>query len=230
MDILSLIFASLKQKIALSFMLNLATISPVSLPILPEYKRYPTDAELQQSTIKFNQWIKRLESDRRLASFIDDTRTTSEKHTLESFANLWSLIDPASAPFLGKWVRSEEEMAIYPSTNKAQVCLVFFYMTQRGYTYEFDLGTISNGKMYMPNSSNNVFFFKQGRFLGWLSNGILPHEFQPLGEFPYHSPRPLQGIKDLLSSSSVGAKKRSEITQKFKAAGCTDSLPQDGRH
>jgi hypothetical protein len=219
MDILFLMIA-LKSEAVLCFVANLATFSPISIPT--KNKCYPTDAEFQRLTEKFDQWVKNLEKDRRLASFIKDTRKSSEKQILEAFVRHQSSIDSTSAPFLGIWGRSEEEMAVYPSTKKAQVCLIFLFMAKGGYTYEFELGIISNNKVYLPDSSNSVFFFKQDRFLGWVSNSRLPHEFQPLGEFPYHSPRPLKDVNDFLGNWDVGARERSEILQKYAAAGCTN--------
>jgi hypothetical protein len=167
-------------------------------------QRYPTDAELKAFYIEFAQSIKKN------ANNLFDRRTSAEKEAIQSFVKSWSAITPESAPFLGSWRVDESVISIYPSTTRNRVCIFRVYIN-RGVS--FYLGNVSKKKIY---TNRYTVIFKAGRYLG---------EYDKLENiYIHHSPTPLK-IPETYSRIPFGNPQRDDMLPQFRAAGCTNALP-----
>jgi hypothetical protein len=170
-------------------------------------QRYPTDVEWKSFYIEFTQSI------RKAANNMVDTRSSAEKKSIQSFVKAWSVVEPESAPFLGHWIISLDnyysQMIVYPSKTKNRVCIIQITL---GRGQRFWLGYGSKGKIYNDEFPYNI-LLRQGRYLGEYQN-----------PFPYHSPKPLKHPEEVLPRM-VDVISTQNILQKYRDAGCTNSLP-----
>jgi hypothetical protein len=200
---------SFKTATLLLIAFGITQLSLNSKALAQNSRRYPTDVEWKSFYIKFAQSIRKYANNR------VDIRSSAEKKSIQSFVKAWSVVEPESAPFLGHWVISIDsldsysKMLVYPSKTKNRVCIIRI-IAGRGNT--FWLGYGSKGKIYNDEFNYNV-LFRQGRYLG---------EYQ--APFPYHSPRPLKHPEEVLPRV-VDVISTQNILQKYRAAGCTNSLP-----
>jgi hypothetical protein len=199
------------------FILGLSFISLITnqLSVLAQ-TRQPTNAELTKLRQEFQQFIRSTKNNNVGAGYIQDRRTQNEKNTRESFVNAWSKVEPNLAPFMGLWYGYEDIRHIYPSNIKGRVCVV---STGEGYG-GFDTGVFSNGVII---TNNGQVLFKEGNFLG--SGSLRDGRFvSSNGEIPFHSPRPLKPLNELINYIFESPDKN-QVSQQFKAAGCISNLP-----
>jgi hypothetical protein len=118
---------------------------------------------------------------------------------------------------MGIWSGYEQSEHIYPSNTKGKVCIV---STGEGYG-SLTTGILSNGLIKI--NGRKIMLFKEGNFLGsaLLKNGRFVSDN---GEIPLNNPRPIEPLNRLLEYISEASEKN-QISQQFKAAGCTSSLP-----
>ncbi len=194
---------------------SLMTFSANELSALAQ-TRQPTNAELSKLREELQQEIRRTKNNNVGAGYIIDRRTQVEKNTRESFIRAWSKVEQRLAPFMGVWYGYEDIRHIYPSKIKGHVCIV---STGEGYG-RFDIGVFSNGVII---TNNGQVLFKEGNFLG--SGSLRNGKFiSSNGEIPLNNPRPLESLNKLLNYI-IEQPDKSQISQQFKAAGCTSSLP-----
>ncbi|MCF4966852.1 hypothetical protein CV014_06845 [Nostoc sp. CMAA1605] len=176
--------------------------------------RQPTNAELRRLRQEFQQVIKSTINNSVSASYIQDRRTQNEKNNRKSFVNAWSKVEPKLAPFMGVWSGYESSKHIYPSNIRGRVCVIW---TGDG-SGSMDTGVFSNG--FIKTSRGEV-LFKEGNYLGsaLLKNGKFIRNY----DIPFNSPRPLGSLTKLLEYMYDAQAEKITVSQKFQAAGCTNS-------
>jgi hypothetical protein len=196
--------------------LSLMTLGVNQLSALAQ-TRQPTNAEIKRLRQELQQDIRLIKNNSTGASYLQDTRTQLEKNTRESFVSAWSKTEPRLAPFFGIWGGYESVRHIYPSNIKGRVCVV---KTGEGYG-SVTTGIFSNG--VIKTNVGEVLFKEGNYYLGaaLLKNGKFVSDY---GEIPLHSPSPLEPLNKLLNYIFEPSEKN-QISQQFKAAGCTSSLP-----
>ena len=195
---------------------SLITLGVNELSVLAQ-TRQPTNAEIKRLRQELQQQISRTKNNNVGASYLQDRRTQVEKKTRESFVRAWSKTEPGLAPFMGIWSGYEHSEHIYPSNTKGKVCIV---STGEG-SGSLTTGILSNGLIKI--NGRKIMLFKEGNFLGYalLKNGRFVSDN---GEIPLNNPGPIEPLNRLLESI-FEASEKNQISQQFKAAGCTSSLP-----
>ena len=190
---------------------SLITLGVNELSVLAQ-TRQPTNAEIKRLRQELQQQISNVG-----AGSLQDRRTQVEKKTRESFVRAWSKTEPGLAPFMGIWSGYEHSEHIYPSNTKGKVCIV---STGEG-SGSLTTGILSNGLIKI--NGRKIMLFKEGNFLGYalLKNGRFVSDN---GEIPLNNPGPIEPLNRLLESI-FEASEKNQISQQFKAAGCTSSLP-----
>ena len=195
---------------------SLITLGVNELSVLAQ-TRQPTNAEIKKLREELQQQISRIKNNNVGPDYLQDTRTQVEKKTRESFVRAWSKTEPGLAPFMGIWSGYEHSEHIYPSNTKGKVCIV---STGEG-SGSLTTGILSNGLIKI--NGRKIMLFKEGNFLGsaLLKNGRFVSDN---GEIPLNNPRRIEPLNRLLESI-FEASEKNQISQQFKAAGCTSSLP-----
>ena len=195
---------------------SLITLGVNELSVLAQ-TRQPTNAEIKKLREELQQQISRIKNNNVGHDYLQDTRTQVEKKTRESFVRAWSKTEPGLAPFMGIWSGYEHSEHIYPSNTKGKVCIV---STGEG-SGSLTTGILSNGLIKI--NGRKIMLFKEGNFLGsaLLKNGRFVSDN---GEIPLNNPRRIEPLNRLLESI-FEASEKNQISQQFKAAGCTSSLP-----
>ncbi|WP_027400798.1 hypothetical protein [Aphanizomenon flos-aquae] len=195
---------------------SLITLGVNELSVLAQ-TRQPTNAEIKRLRQELQQQISRTKNNNVGASYLQDRRTQVEKKTRESFVRAWSKTEPELAPFFGRWVGYENSSHIYPSNSKGRVCV---FETAEG-SGRLTTGVFSNG--VIKTNIGEVLFKEGNYYLGsaLLKNGRFVGNNS---EIPLHSPRPVESLSGLLEYI-FEASEKNQISQQFKAAGCTSSLP-----
>jgi len=192
---------------------SLITLGVNELSVLAQ-TRQPTNAELKKLRQELQQFIRSVKNNRTGVGYlqVQDRLTQVEKKTRESFVRAWSKTEPGLAPFMGIWSGYEHSEHIYPSNTKGKVCIV---STGEG------SGSLTNGLIKI--NGRKIMLFKEGNFLGsaLLKNGRFVSDN---GEIPLNNPRRIEPLNRLLESI-FEASEKNQISQQFKAAGCTSSLP-----
>ncbi|MDD1414120.1 hypothetical protein MEN41_05455 [Dolichospermum sp. ST_con] len=190
---------------------SLITLGVNELSVLAQ-TRQPTNAEIKRLRQELQQQISNVG-----AGSLQDRRTQVEKKTRESFVRAWSKTEPELAPFFGRWVGYENSSHIYPSNSKGRVCV---FETAEG-SGRLTTGVFSNG--VIKTNIGEVLFKEGNYYLGsaLLKNGRFVGNNS---EIPLRSPRPVESLSGLLESI-FEASEKNQISQQFKAAGCTSSLP-----
>ena len=190
---------------------SLITLGVNELSVLAQ-TRQPTNAEIKRLRQELQQQISNVG-----AGSLQDRRTQVEKKTRESFVRAWSKTEPELAPFFGRWVGYENSSHIYPSNSKGRVCV---FETAEG-SGRLTTGVFSNG--VIKTNIGEVLFKEGNYYLGsaLLKNGRFVGNNS---EIPLHSPRPVESLSGLLEYI-FEASEKNQISQQFKAAGCTSSLP-----
>lgn len=193
----------------ISLGLSLTIISAGFLPVFAQQQieRYPTAAEIQRLRSKLREQIRR--------NNVGDSRSQAEKQRRESFVRAWSRIDPAVAPFLGKWSGYEEGLSVYPSNRRGRVCIIYIGIQEA----EFGLGTVSNGVIRADDKSVII---KEGDYLGIVS--VRNDRADIPVEIPYNSPTVLQAARQF-AQLSANAQDVDKVVRQFNAAGCMVGLP-----
>ncbi|MGB7711461.1 MAG: hypothetical protein WBL95_18325, partial [Microcoleus sp.] len=141
----------------------------------------------------------------------------------------WSKVDPGVVPFLGAYRALEEGKFIYPSNTKDRVCIIDTFIGDgRGNTTEpygilFTVGSVSNRTI---RTSNNHVFIQKGDYLG--DTYVQKNEARLYGYNLIGSLKPPSVIVTQIPGRNINSLPewvKQEIIQKFKAAGCTTSLP-----
>ena len=197
---------------------SLITLGVNELSVLAQ-TRQPTNAELKKLRQELQQFIRSVKNNRTGVGYlqVQDRLTQVEKKTRESFVRAWSKTEPELAPFFGRWVGYENSSHIYPSNSKGRVCV---FETAEG-SGRLTTGVFSNG--VIKTNIGEVLFKEGNYYLGsaLLKNGRFVGNNS---EIPLHSPRPVESLSGLLEYI-FEASEKNQISQQFKAAGCTSSLP-----
>lgn len=190
---------------------SLITLGVNELSVLAQ-TRQPTNAEIKRLRQELQQQISNVG-----AGSLQDRRTQVEKKTRESFVRAWSKTEPELAPFFGQWVGYENSSHIYPSNSKGRVCV---FETAEG-SGRLTTGVFSNGVI---KTNIGEVLFKEGNY--YLGSALLKNGrfVSNNSEIPLHSPRPVESLSGLLEYI-FEASEKNQISQQFKAAGCTSSLP-----
>ena len=191
---------------------SLITLTANELSVLAQ-TRQPTNTELRKLRQELQQHIIRLTKN--ISVHLQDSRAQVEKNTRESFVRAWSKTEPELAPFFGLWVGYENSSYIYPSNSKGRVCVV---ETAEG-SGRLTTGVFSNGVI---KTNIGEVLFKEGNY--YLGSALLKNGrfVSTNGEIPLRSPRPVESLSGLLESI-FEASEKNQISQQFKAAGCTSS-------
>ncbi|MDB9451091.1 MULTISPECIES: hypothetical protein [Dolichospermum] len=195
---------------------SLITLGVNELSVLAQ-TRQPTNAEIKRLRQELEQQIRRAKNNNVGAGYLQDRRTQVEKKTRESFVRAWSKTEPELAPFFGQWVGYENSSHIYPSNSKGRVCV---FETAEG-SGRLTTGVFSNGVI---KTNIGEVLFKEGNY--YLGSALLKNGrfVSNNSEIPLHSPRPVESLSGLLEYI-FEASEKNQISQQFKAAGCTSSLP-----
>ncbi|WP_008312410.1 hypothetical protein [Leptolyngbya sp. PCC 6406] len=110
--------------------------------------RYPTEAEIADLRQELEQKIPQLLE----SGFYTDLRPPEEQQQRAEFVAAWMAVDSAMAqgrsetiaPFLGEWGAIAESLAIFPTGNPGQVCIIESYLGGS----DFYLGQVINGQIY----------------------------------------------------------------------------------
>ena len=190
---------------------SLITLGVNELSVLAQ-TRQPTNAEIKRLRQELQQQISNVG-----AGSLQDRRTQVEKKTRESFVRAWSKTEPELAPFFGRWVGYENISHIYPSKSKGRVCV---FETAEG-SGSLTIGVFSNG--VIKTNIGGVLFKEGNYYLGsaLLKNGRFVGNNS---ERPFRSPTTIEPLNKLLENIFEASEKK-QISQQFKAAGCTSSLP-----
>jgi hypothetical protein len=210
----------MKNKLLFSLTVSLAVISYVSLPVLAQSQRYPTDAELRRLFREFQQEI--IPSAQQSRQFGKGQR----HQALETFTRAWSRIDSATASFLGRWSSDEDDLIIYPSAVPGRACVIWTLAAGMGkVNVFFSLGSVSNGQLKVKSSgwSNN--------FLS--SGGVLIRQGNYLGIATVDPDRPRISLYSAFSNPLTAIEtipfatreEKARVVGQFYAARCTVSLP-----
>ncbi|MFB2923452.1 MULTISPECIES: hypothetical protein [Aerosakkonema] len=193
----------------ISLGLSLTIITASFLPVLAQqqFERYPTAAEIQRLRSKLREQIRR--------NNVGDSRSQVEKQRRESFVRAWSRIDPAIAPFLGKWSGYEEGLSVYPSNRRGRVCLIYIGIQAA----DFGLGTVSNEVI---RTDDKEVILKEGDYLGVVT--VRNDRADIPVEIPYNSPTVLEAARQF-AQLSANAQDVDKVVRQFNAAGCTAGLP-----
>jgi hypothetical protein len=191
---------------------SLITLAANELSVLAQ-TRQPTNTELRKLRQELQQYIIRLTKNNTV--HLQDRRTQVEKNTRESFVRAWSKTEPELAPFFGRWVGYENSSHIYPSNSKGRVCVV---ETAEG-SGRLTTGVFSNGVI---KTNIGEVLFKEGNY--YLGSALLKNGrfVSNSSEIPLHSPEPVKSLSGLLENI-FEASEKNQISQQFKAAGCTSS-------
>lgn len=186
-------------------------ISPIALPALANFERYPTNTEVERLRGKFIRNINELKKDKWRANIIKDSRTSSEKNKRQALVKTWRNRNRSIAKFLGNWSEFETSMHIYPTKTKGRVCLVYVGNGQGS----FELGRVVGNKLRNARGGK-LFLEKNYLGLGYISGGR-----PSLSQFPFHSPRPLMSINKLTSwMTEASEKEKSLVIRDFKKYRC----------
>ncbi|QSV71402.1 MAG: hypothetical protein HEQ20_12370 [Aphanizomenon flos-aquae KM1D3_PB] len=193
---------------------SLITLTANELSVLAQ-TRQPTNTELRKLRQELQQQIRRTKNNNVGAGHLQDSRTQVEKNTRESFVRAWSKTEPKLAPFFGLWVGYENISHIYPSNSKGRVCVV---ETAEG-SGRLTTGVFSNGVI---KTNIGEVLFKEGNY--YLGSALLKNGrfVSNNSEIPLRSPRPVESLSGLLENI-FEASEKNQISQQFKAAGCTSS-------
>ena len=193
---------------------SLITLTANELSVLAQ-TRQPTNTELRKLRQELQQQIRRTKNNNVGAGHLQDSRTQVEKNTRESFVRAWSKTEPELAPFFGLWVGYENISHIYPSNSKGRVCVV---ETAEG-SGRLTTGVFSNGVI---KTNIGEVLFKEGNY--YLGSALLKNGrfVSNNSEIPLRTPRPVESLSGLLENI-FEASEKNQISQQFKAAGCTSS-------
>lgn len=181
------------------------TLLMVGLPSSAQSERYATDTELQAVIERHEAELPQLTE----FGFYQDWRTQAERYQQALWAAAWADVDAEIAPFLGHWVAIEEDIAVFPSVNRGQVCVVDTNLDQS----DFYLATVQDGKLY---ADNNVLFVPTAGFLLTVTVYDEPYFY------PYNSPI----VSTNPANYEFFANYHPDVVQQFEAAGCRTGLPQ----
>ena len=175
----------------------------LALPAIAQSERFPTDAEIAPLI----QHVQQIRPDFQAEGYYTDLRTLAEKWVISEFANAWADVNPAIAPYLGKWTFLEASLYIYPATALGEVCVLEIYLGQG----EFYTGQVRDGKLY---TTNNLVFLVDGDII----SGIYVVDNQP-GIYDHANPQPLPDPSVALGEDYP------ELVSQFAAADCVTGLP-----
>ena len=194
----------INSRVLISFGLSLVILIASALKIFAQQQleRYPTAAEVERLREKLRQQIRR--------NNVGDMRTQTEKQRRESFVRDWSRVDPAVAPFLGKWSGYEEGLSVYPSNRRGRVCLIYIGIQAA----DFGLGTVSNGVI---RTNDKEVILKEGDYLGIVT--VRNNQADIFVEIPYNSPTVTQPAREF-AQLSANAQEVDKVVGEFNAAGC----------
>jgi hypothetical protein len=166
--------------------------------------RPPTDAEIDALLQAMRQDIPQLLE----TGIYSDRRSPEEREQIEALVAEWSVVDAAIAPFLGEWTAIEESLAIYPTGNAGEVCIIDTFLEES----DFYLGRVVEDKIYTDINLILV-----------LDSGFLVSTFvyeDQAGRYEYANPRSLVD-----PATSYFAEYYPHIPPQFQQAGCLINVP-----
>ncbi len=167
--------------------------------------RYPTEAEIADLTEELEQKIPQLLE----SGFHTDRRLPEERQQWAEFVAAWMVVDSASAPFLGEWGAIEESLAIFPTPNPGQVCIIESYLEGS----DFYLGRVIDGKIY---TGIHQVLVLEGDFLGSLFvSEDEAHLYEYSHPWTLEHPTASQWLTEYYP----------EVITQFQAAGCLTQEP-----
>jgi len=153
---------------------------------------------------------------------LDDKRSQFEINSINQFVSAWQRVDPSIAPFLGNWSAYQENLELYPSIIRGQVCVIreYFAGSREGTKRLLNVGKVSGDKLITDGELGKRVFVKRKGILQKPSTSAFPNqEVEYVGMFgtirgrngfsAYVFPIALKEIND----------------NRFTRLGCTASLP-----
>ncbi len=181
------------------------TLVMVGFPGWAQSERYATDTELEAVIERHEAELPQLTE----TGFYQDWRTQAERYQQSLWVAAWANVDAEIAPFLGHWVAIEEDIAVFPSANRGQVCVIDTNLDQS----DFYLATVQNGKLY---TDHNVVLVPTADFLLTVTVYDEPYFY------PYNSPI----VSTNPANYEFFADYHPNVVQQFEEAGCRTGLPQ----
>jgi hypothetical protein len=191
----------------ISFMLSVSEV--LATP------QYLTKSEIITLRQQFRQLLKSSTSNPE--QVIKDSRSLAERQARNSFVKSWGRIDPAIAPFLGRWQGYESSYHIYPSRHHQRVCILETGEGQGSFT----TGTIVDRHII---TEDNAVIFRADMYLG---NAVISDRKPYLNPIIYGQPRVLEPLKSKIDGSMPDESfaTKNSIRRRFEKSGCTSSLP-----
>ena len=200
--------SSLYQSLPVRFiplLLGSLAVLVTAIPGWAQTERYPTSEEidllLRQMRLDIPQLVE--------TGIYRDYRPPGERQRREAFVNAWAEVDPLTAPFLGEWFAIEESLAIFPTANTGEVCIVNVYLGES----QLHFGRVTDGKIY---TELNLVFALDSGFLG----SIFVYDGEA-ALYEYANPLPL-----LNPTTSPFFEQYPSIVRQFREAGCLAELPE----
>ncbi|MEM9503560.1 MAG: hypothetical protein AAGA01_06345 [Cyanobacteria bacterium P01_E01_bin.43] len=187
------------------FLLPLALLL-LPLPSFAQSERHPTAAEIEDQLQAMRQNILQLMR----TGIYDDRRPHAMRLQRDTFAEAWSEVDAATAPFLGDWTAIEENLAIYPTANPGEVCVIDSHLDLS----DFYLGQVVEGHLV---TDINLTFVLDSGFL--VSTFVYDDE---AARYEYANPRPLADP----AASPYYVEYHPEIVEQFQQAECLTESPE----
>jgi hypothetical protein len=188
-------------------LLLIAAIALLPLPGLAQSERHPTAAEIEQLLQEMRQNIPNLIE----TGIYSDRRSPEVRQQRDDFVAAWAEVDAAIAPFLGDWIAIEENLAIFPTANPGEVCIIDSYLDLS----DFYLGWVIEGQLYTDVNLTLV-----------LDSGFLVSTFvydNQAAHYEYANPRPVADP----ATSFYFAQYHPEIVEQFQQAGCLVESPAE---
>lgn len=177
----------------------------MTFPGWTQTERYPTNEEIniliQQMRMDIPQLLE--------TGVYRDHRPPEERQRREAFVDAWANVDALIAPFLGEWFAIEESLAIFPTENVGEVCIVNIYLGES----RLHFGRVTDGRIYTDR--NTVFALDSG-FLG----SIFVYDGEA-GLYEYANPLPL-----IDPTTSPFFKQYPGVVRAFQEAGCLAKVPE----
>jgi hypothetical protein len=188
------------------FLLLALVILLLPLASFAQSDRHPSDTEIKKLISEMRQDIPRLMQ----TGIYRDRRSPKERQQREAFVKAWFEVDSAIAPFLGNWTAIEENLVIFPSPNRGEVCIIDHHLD----IADFYIGRVIDGNLSTNTNLTLV-----------LDSGFLVSIFVSANQakrYEYGNPRPLNNPM----TDSYYAKYHPKIVEQFKQAGCLTGMPK----
>jgi hypothetical protein len=188
------------------FLLSALTIIFLPLASFAQSDRHPSNTEIEKLILEMRQDIPKLMQ----TGIYRDRRSLKDRQQREAFVKAWFEVDSAIAPFLGNWTAIEENLVIFPSPNRGEVCIIAHNLDEA----DFYMGRVIDGNLSTDTNLTLV-----------LDSGFLVSTFVSANQakrYEYANPRPLNNPM----TSSYYTQYHPKIVEQFKRAGCLTGIPK----